>query len=117
MDTQTGNQKFIMRAGVASLAMSPRDSYLVTCEKYQQGYKNLVVWDCKGCKELAEFESKKTSKEGTKSFKFGSDERFAARLVSKTQIEIFEGGNFKEPKVRINATAELLAKKNSKLPD
>jgi len=59
---------------------------------------------------LVEFEWKKTSKEGPKSIKFSPDERFCARQVSKTQIEIYQDGNFTQPKAKINANAETLAK-------
>lgn len=73
-----------MRPGVNAIGFSPMDSYLITCEKYQQGEKNLIIWDSKTGKELAEFEWKKTSKEGPKSVKFSVDERFCARQISKT---------------------------------
>jgi uncharacterized protein with WD repeat len=99
-----------VRPGVNSLGFSPRDSYVITCEKYQQGDKNLIIWDSKTGKELVEFEWKKASKEGPKSIKFSPDERFCARQVSKTQIEIYENGIFSEPKCRINANAETLTK-------
>lgn len=74
----------ISKFGVNALLISPKDSYLVTCEKFQQGSKNLIIWDCQKGREVAEFEWKKTSKEGTKSIKFSDDERFCARFTSKT---------------------------------
>ena len=52
-------------------------------------------------KEVGAFEWRKTSKEGPKSIKFTKDERFCARLASKVSIEVFEGGNFSEPKYKI----------------
>jgi uncharacterized protein with WD repeat len=63
----------------------------------------LIVWDCQKGREVAEFEWKKTSKEGPKSIKFSENERFCARFNSKTSIDIYENGNFQEPKTRINA--------------
>jgi uncharacterized protein with WD repeat len=86
----------------------------MTCEKFVQGEKNLIVWDISTGKEIAQFEWKKGSKEGTKSIKFTEDERFCARLSSRSQIEVYEGSNFTEPKARINANAENLLKKSAK---
>jgi uncharacterized protein with WD repeat len=54
----------------------------------------LIVWNLDTGSEVAQFEWKKGSKEGTKSIKFTDDERFCARLSSKTQIEVYENGNF-----------------------
>ncbi len=96
------------------MSISPRDSYLITCEKFTQGGKNLIIWDCNKGRELAEFEWRKSSKEGTKSIKFTNDERYCARIASKTQIEIFEKGDFAQPKLVINANEETLAKKSKK---
>ena len=99
---------------ISALSFSPRDSFIITCEKFVQGEKNLIVWDIATGLEVAQFEWKKGSKEGTKSIKFTEDERFCARLSSRNQIEVYEGGNFTEPKARINATAEFLEKKSGK---
>jgi hypothetical protein len=30
---------------ISAMSISPRDSYLITCEKFVQGEKNLIVWD------------------------------------------------------------------------
>jgi hypothetical protein len=30
---------------ISSLAFSPRDTYIMTCEKFVQGERNLIVWD------------------------------------------------------------------------
>jgi len=79
-----------------------------------QGEKNLIIWDISTGKEVAQFEWKKGSKEGTKSIKFTEDERFCGRLSSRNQIEVYESGDFTEPKARINATAEFLGKKTGK---
>ena len=69
---------------ISALSFSPRDSYFITCEKFVQGEKNLIVWELSTGKEVAQFEWKKGSKEGTKSIKFTEDERFCARLSSRT---------------------------------
>jgi uncharacterized protein with WD repeat len=72
-----------VKPGVSALDFSPRDTYLITCEKYQQGEKNLVLWNAQTGKELHSYEWKKISKEGPKSIKFMKDEKFMARLASK----------------------------------
>ena len=99
---------------ISALSFSPSDSYFITCEKFVQGEKNLIVWDISTGKEVGQFDWKKGSKEGTKSIKFTEDERFCARLSSRNQIEVYENGNFTEPKAKINATAEFLEKKTGK---
>lgn len=104
----------ISKMGVNALSISPRDSYMITCEKFTQGGKNLIIWDCVKGREIAEFEWRKTSKEGTKSIKFTNNEKFCARFSSKTQIDIYENGNFLQPKVTINANEDTLAKKGKK---
>lgn len=52
------------------------------------------MWDLASGAEVAQFEWKKGSKEGTKSIKFTEDERFMGRLSSRTQIEVYENGNY-----------------------
>ena len=74
----------------------------------------MIIWDISTGKEVAQFEWKKGSKEGTKSIKFTEDERFCGRLSSRNQIEVYESGDFTEPKARINATVEFLGKKTGK---
>jgi hypothetical protein len=76
-----------------------------------QGERNLIVWETDTGREVALFEWKKGSKEGTKSIKFSEDEKFCARMSSKTQIEVYSTTNFSEPLVRINANHETLGKK------
>ena len=116
VDCTTGKElRLILKpTAISALSFSPRDSYFMTCEKFVQGEKNLIVWDISTGKEIAQFEWKKGSKEGTKSIKFTEDERFCARLSSRSQIEVYEGSNFTEPKARINANAENLLKKSAK---
>ncbi len=96
---------------ISALAFSPRDTFFVTCEKFVQGEKNLIVWNLAQGQEVGMFEWKKGSKEGTKSVKFSECERYCARLSSRTQIEVYATDNFAVPIIRINASAELLAKK------
>jgi uncharacterized protein with WD repeat len=116
VDCVTGKElRLILKpTAISALSFSPRDSFFITCEKFVQGEKNLIVWDISTGKEVAQFEWKKSSKEGTKSIKFTEDERFCGRLSTRTQIEVYESGNFTEPKARINATSENLGKKTGK---
>jgi uncharacterized protein with WD repeat len=89
IDSLTGKEiRLIMKykTGSCAISFSPRDSYLITCDKFIQGEneKNLVIYDCKTGKEVAEYEWKKPAKDGIKSIKFSNDEKYFARLVSKT---------------------------------
>ena len=113
VDSTTGRelQLILKSTAISALAFSPLDTYFMTCEKYVQGEKNLIIWEVATGKEVGLFEWKKGSKEGTKSIKFTDDEKFCARVSSKTQIEVYEGKNFTEPKFKINASAEHLSKK------
>lgn len=114
IDTTTGKiQRMIMATGINSMLFSPRDSYLITCEKFVQGNKNLNVWSVQTGKEVLQFEWKKASKEGPRSIKFSQDEQFVARLASKTSIEVYKVGQFDQPFVTLNANYETLAKKNA----
>jgi WD40 repeat protein len=114
VDTASGKEtRFINHFGVTAIALSPRDTYLITCEKYNQGRgNNLIVWSTLTGSESAIFEWKKQSKEGPKSIKFSQDERFCARLSSKTTIDFYEGGDFSQPKATITANAQTLGKKS-----
>lgn len=113
VDTATGQEtRFINHFGVTAIALSPRDTYLITCEKYNAGRgNNLIVWNTLTGSESAIFEWKKQSKEGPKSIKFSQDERFCARLSSKTTIDFYENGDFSKPKSTITANAQTLGKK------
>ena len=85
IDCATGKEsRLIIKSGVTALSFSPRDSYIISCEKFSSGAKNLIIWDCRAGKEIAEFEWRKTAKEGPRSIKFTKDEKFSARLVSKS---------------------------------
>lgn len=88
---------------------SPRDTYLITCEKFQAGEKNLIIWHTLSGKDVASFEYKKGSKEGPKSIKFTKDEVYCARLVNRTTIEIYFASVFSIPKHKLIASSELLA--------
>jgi|LauGreDrversion4_2_1035121.scaffolds.fasta_scaffold55302_4 uncharacterized protein with WD repeat len=77
--------RLILRSvAISAVSFSPLDTFFVTCEKFVQGEKNLIVWDIATGNEVAQFEWKKGSKEGTKSIKFSNDEKFCARLSSRT---------------------------------
>lgn len=116
VDSQTGRElRLILRSTpISAITFSPRDTYFVTCEKYVQGEKNLIVWNLQSGNELVAFEWKKGSKDGAKSIKFSDDEHFFARISSRTQIDIYETSNSSTPKTIINANDETLGKKKSK---
>lgn len=103
--------RLIDQYSVTAIDISPRDTYLTTCEKYVQGKNNLIIWNTKTGKEAAKFEWKKQSKEGPKSVKFSKDEKFCGRLSSKHHIEIYHNNNFESPKATIMASVENLGKK------
>lgn len=85
VDCSTGKElRLILKStAISALSFSPLDSFFITCEKFVQGEKNLIVWDISTGNEVAQFEWKKGSKEGTKSIKFSNDEKFCARLSAK----------------------------------
>jgi uncharacterized protein with WD repeat len=94
-----------------AIEYSPRDTYLMSCERYIQGEKNLVVWDTHSGKEVAGFPWNKASKEGPKSLKFTSDERFCARITSPTTISIYDltqNNGFATAKHKLVASHEML---------
>ena len=47
VDTRSGKEtKLITKmTSTGALDVSPRDTYLITCDKFQQGEKNLVMWN------------------------------------------------------------------------
>lgn len=61
VDTRSGKEtKLITKANVTgALDISPKDTYLITCDKFQQGEKNLVMWSTQSGKEVAQFEWRK----------------------------------------------------------
>lgn len=91
IDTIFGREKMmIVRSRVSAIEYSPRDTFFVTCEKYVNGEKNLVIWNSMTGKEVWACEFKKISKEGPKSIKFTTNESHCARLSSKNTIDIYE---------------------------
>lgn len=62
-----------------SLEWSPKETYIITCEKPKTGAKNLVIWDSKTGQLVAEFEWKNQAIDGPMSIKFDEDEKFCAR--------------------------------------
>jgi WD40 repeat protein len=104
---------------ISTIEYSPRDTYLITCEKHVQGENNLIVWNSQTGKEVAGFAFKKGSKEGPKSIKFTADERYCARLTSKTGIDIFDLASkddsaFEKPKFKLQANVQLLGRLSKK---
>lgn len=116
MDTTTGKERLlIVKSNLSAIEYSPRESFLITCEKFTSGEKNLIVWSNKSGKEVCGFEFKKQSKEGPKSIKFTKNETYCARLASRTTIDIFDvskadESSFEKPKFKLVASAALLAK-------
>jgi hypothetical protein len=55
IDTRTGKEsKLITKMTVTgALDLSTRDTYLITCDKYTQGEKNLIIWSTQTGKEVA----------------------------------------------------------------
>lgn len=71
VDTTTGKEtRYVDQYSVTALDISPRDTYVITCEKFTAGKKNLILWNSQTAREVAMFEWKKQSKEGPKSIKF-----------------------------------------------
>ncbi len=100
---------------ISTIEYSPRDTYLITCEKHVQGENNLIVWNSQTGKEVAGFPFKKGSKEGPKSIKFAVDEKYCARLTSKTGIDIYDLSSkddsaFEKPKYKLVANATLIGR-------
>lgn len=90
VDMKSGKEtRLIDQYQVNAISISPRDTYLVTCEKFVQGKHNLIIWSTQSGKEVAKFEWKKQSKEGPKSIKFSLDEKYCGRLSSKHHIELY----------------------------
>lgn len=46
VDTTTGKEtRLIDQYSVTAIDLSPRDTYLITSEKFTQGKKNLLLWN------------------------------------------------------------------------
>jgi len=97
------------------LEYSPLDTYLITCEKYNIGEKNLLLWSSLSGKEVCGFDFRKGSKEGPKSIKFTKNETFCARIAGKNTIDIYnlsakDDSCFTKPFIKLVASHELLSK-------
>lgn len=77
---------------------SPMETYVITCEKAKKDEKNLQVWDATTGQLVVDYDFRNAAKEGAKSIKFDEEEKFCARQIGKNMIEIYESGNFAEPK-------------------
>ena len=85
---------YIAKKGIIALEWSSLETYVISCEKYKEGIKNLNVWDAKTGKLVLEFEWKNTAKEGPRSVKFDPEEKYCARQIGKNIIEVYETGIF-----------------------
>jgi len=71
---------FIERKGIIALEWSPKENYVISCEKQRKdGEHNLYLWNATDGKLVTSFEWKNTAKDGPKSIKFDDDEKFCAR--------------------------------------
>lgn len=101
---------FVEKKGIISMEWSTRESYVLTCGKLRANEKNLNVWDSSTGELVVDFEYRNAAKEGAKSIKFDEEEKFCARQIGKNMIEIFESGNFAEPKFKITSKLPPLPK-------
>jgi len=107
VDVQTKQVTAVVsRKGIVSVQWSPKETYLVTCEKIKtnQTFKNLNVWNVSSLASKTDepeksFEWANSAKDGASSIKFDPEEQFCARQIAKNVIEIFENGNFNESKM------------------
>lgn len=104
--------RIIEKKGIIALEWSPKGTFLITCTKFKEGSNNLEVWSAETGGKIFECEWKISAKEGPKSLKFDENERFCARQVGKNIIEVFENGNFEEPKLQIRSKLPPLPKLN-----
>ena len=75
---------FVPQVGVDAIKYSPRDSYIVTFEKFNVNMpekKNLNVLSTKTGQVLASFEYRKSAKEAINSILWSNDEQICLRLV------------------------------------
>jgi uncharacterized protein with WD repeat len=89
----------IEKKGIIALEWSPLSSFVISCIKHKEGQNNLELWDSKTGSLVYSCEWKNFAKDGPKSIKFDSQEKFCARQIGKSIIEVYENGNFKEPKL------------------
>ena len=99
VDVESKKERLLIeRRGIIALEWTPKETYVISCEKQKPNENNLRVWDAKTGELVMQYEWKNTAKDGPKSIKFDDEEKFCARQVGKNLIEIYEGGNFKETK-------------------
>lgn len=54
VDMKSGKEtRLIDQYNVNAIGLSPKDTYLVTCEKFVQGKHNLIVWNTQTGREVA----------------------------------------------------------------
>lgn len=108
---------FIEQRGILALEWSPKESFVISCEKQKEGFKNLQVWDANTGKLVIDFEFKNTVEEGPKSVKFDEEEKFCARQIGKNIIEVYENNDFSKPKMQIKAKLPPLPKKDGEVQE
>lgn len=88
------------------------ETYLIGCEKNIQNPNkhNLYVWETTEGKPVAKFDWHNKAQEGAASIKFDLEEKFATRQIAQNVIEVFEKGNFEEPKLQIKSKLPPLPK-------
>lgn len=102
---------FIERKGIIALEWSPKENYVISCEKQRKdGEHNLCLWNSTDGQLVTSFEWKNTAKEGPKSIKFDDEEKFCARQVGKNIIEVYETTNFAAAKMSIRSKLPPLPK-------
>ena len=104
--------RLIEKKSIIAMEWSPKEKYIITCQKFKEGKKNLDIWEASTGKLVTSFEWKNTAKDGPKSIKFDVDEKFCARLVGSNTIEVYENGNFEQTKMQIKAKLPPLPKIN-----
>jgi len=90
---------------VVALEYSPKDNYVICCEKWNMSKpaENLFIIDTKKGLIVAKFEWKKSPKDSIKSIRFSEDESFCIRLVPQANtkdvnsIEVYRNGDFSAP--------------------
>lgn len=90
------------------------ETYLIGCEKnHQNQNKNVIyVWDTQEGDLVAKFDWQNKAQEGAASIKFDLEEKFSARQIAQNVIEVYEKGNFSQPKLQIKSKLPPLPKIN-----
>jgi WD40 repeat protein len=107
--------RIIEKKGIIAMEWSPKGSYVITCTKFKEGGNNLEVWSAETGNKIFECEWKISAKEGPKSIKFDENEKFCARQIGKNIIEVYENGNFAEPKLQIKSKLPPMPKLNGEV--